>query len=257
MNRLTTPGYAVVLAALLFHSQLALLPASAIQLETPTEKQANLKQQLLGELFHRWTFDQQTPEDALSGFSQFIVGGDAPPVWTVAAEREAPSPPNVLKAESSCRTGSCYQLLVAAKLEYEYPDVSVRLRFPGEGGVGQGGIVIGLQDEQHFYAAIIDLAAKKLEVVRVLGGQVTVLGEAAITPKPVEWHSLRMNRDTIISKDVIEVFFDGKLMLSVRDQTLGLGEIGLVVRGQSPLHFDSLHAVPLFSQRPVSSPAAY
>jgi hypothetical protein len=66
-----------------------------------------------------------------------------------------------------------------------------------------------------------------------------------------------MNRDTIISKDVIEVFFDGKLMLSVRDQTLGLGEIGLLVRGQSPLYFDSLHAVPLFSQRPVSNPAAY
>lgn len=246
-----------MLAALLFHSQLGPLPASAIQVETPTEKQANLKQQALGGLFHRWTFDQQTPEDALSGFAQFIVGGDAPPVWTVAAEREAPSPPNILKAESSCRTGSCYQLLVAQKLEYEYPDVSVRLRFPGEGGVGQGGIVIGLQDEQHFYAAIIDLAAKTLEVVRVLGDQVTVLGEAAITPKPVEWHSLRMNRDTIISKDVIEVFFDGKLMLSVRDQTLGLGEIGLLVRGQSPLHFDSLHAVPLFSQRPVSNPAAY
>jgi hypothetical protein len=53
------------------------------------------------------------------------------------------------------------------------------------------------------------------------------------------------------------VFFDGKLMLSVRDQTLGLGEIGLLVRGQSPLYFDSLHAVPLFSQRPVSNPAAY
>jgi hypothetical protein len=249
--------YFAVLAALLFHSQLGPLPASAIQVETPTEKQANLKQQALGGLFHRWTFDQQTPEDALSGFAQFIVGGDAPPVWTVAAEREAPSPPNILKAESSCRTGSCYQLLVAQKLEYEYPDVSVRLRFPGEGGVGQGGIVIGLQDEQHFYAAIIDLAAKTLEVVRVLGDQVTVLGEAAITPKPIEWHSLRMNRDTIISKDVIEVFFDGKLMLSVRDQTLGLGEIGLLVRGQSPLYFDSLHAVPLFSQRPVSNPAAY
>ncbi|HWC51907.1 MAG TPA: hypothetical protein VG453_09465, partial [Nitrospira sp.] len=75
--------------------------------------------------------------------------------------------------------------------------------------------------------------------------------------KPVDWHSLRMNRDTIISKDVIEVFFDGRLMLSVQDQTLGLGEVGLVVRGQSPLHFDSLHAVPLFSQRPVSNPAAY
>src|SRR5262249_4050479 len=133
----------------------------------------------------------------------------------------------------------------------------VRRRCPEEGGIGQGGIVIGLKDDRHFYAAIIDLAAKKLEVVRVLGEQVTVLGETAVTPKPVDWHSLRMNRDTIISKDVIEVFFDGKILLSVQDQTLGLGQVGVIVRGKSPLDFDSLHAVPLFSQRPVSSPAAY
>jgi hypothetical protein len=231
--------------------------AWAIQMESSAEKQANFNQQALGGLFHRWTFDQQTPEDALSGFTQFVVGEDAAPVWTIAPQQEAPSPPNILKAESSCRADSCYQLLVADKLQYEYPDVTVRLRFPGDGSVGQGGIVIGLKDERHFYAAIIDLAAKKLEVVRVLGDQVTVLGESAITPKPVDWHSLRMNRDTIISKDVIEVFFDGKLMLSVQDQTLGLGQVGLIVRGKSPLDFDSLHAVPLFSQRPVSNPAAY
>jgi hypothetical protein len=232
-------------------------PVSAIQLESSAEKQANFKQQALGGLFHRWTFDQQTPEDALSGFSQFLVGSDGAPVWTIASEQEAPSPPNVLKAQSACQTSSCYQLLIADKLQYEYPDVTVRLRFPEDGGIGQGGIVIGLKDERHFYAAIVDLAAKKLEVMRVLGDEVTVLGETAITPKPVDWHSLRMNRDTIISKDVIEVFFDGKLLLSVQDQTLGLGQIGLLVRGRSPLHFDSLHAVPLFSQRPISNPAAY
>ena len=244
-----------MLVLALIHGQIG--SVSAIQTESPAEKQANFKQQALGGLFHRWTFDQQTPEDALSGFSTFMVGGDGAPGWIIAPEKDAPSPPNILKAEPACQTESCYQLLVADKLQYEYPDVTVRLRFPEEGGVGQGGIVIGLKDEQHFYAAIIDLAGKKLEVLRVLGDHVTVLGETAITPKPVDWHSLRMNRDTIISKDVIEVFFDGKLMLSVQDQTLGLGLVGLVVRGKSPLHFDSLHAVPLFSQRPVSNPAAY
>ena len=255
MSQFIRPWVFAILALALIHGQIG--SVSAIQTESPAEKQANFKQQALGELFHRWTFDQQTPEDALSGFSKFVVGGEGPPVWTVAPEPEAPSPPNILKAESACETRSCYQLLIADKLQYEYPDVTVRLRFPEEGGVGQGGIVIGLKDEQHFYAAIIDLAGKKLEVLRVLDDQVTVLGEIAITPKPVDWHSLRMNRDTIISKDVIEVFFDGKLMLSVQDQTLGLGQVGLVVRGKSPLHFDSLHAVPLFSQRPVSNPAAY
>jgi hypothetical protein len=229
---------------------------SAIQTETTAEKQANFKQQALGGLFHRWTFDQQKPGEALEGFSAFVVGGDPTPPWAIAAESGAPSPPNILKAGSSCQTASCYQLLVANQLQYEYPDVTVRLRFP-QGGIGQGGIVIGLQDERHFYAAIVDLAAEKVEVIRVLDDQVTVLGEAAITPKAVDWHSLRMNRDTIISKDVLEVFFDGRLLLSVRDQTLGLGQVGLVVRGKYPLDFDSLHAVPLFSQRPVSNPAAY
>lgn len=230
---------------------------SAIQTESQAEKQANFKSQALGGLFQRWTFDQQKPEEALGEFSQWVVGGDSPTVWTISADAEAPSPPNILKGGASCQTGSCYHLLVANKLEYEYPDVTVRLRFPAEGNVGRGGIVIGLKDETHFYAAVVDLAAKKLEVVRVLGEQVTVLGETAITPKPVDWHSLRINRDTIISKDVIEVFFDGRLMQSVQDQTLGRGQIGLLVWGQSPLHFDSLHAVPLFSQRPVSNPAAY
>jgi hypothetical protein len=257
MHRLTRLWLFPTLMLVLVHKPVSPVPVSAIQMESPAEKQANFKQQALGGLFHRWTFDQQTPEDALSGFSQFVVGGGEGPLWTIGPDNEAPSPPNILKAAASCPTDSCYQLLVADKLQYEYPDVSVRLRYPAEGGVGRGGIVIGLKDQQHFYAAIVDLVAKKLEVVRVLGEQVTVLGETAITPKPVDWHSLRMNRDTIISKDVIEVFFDGRLMLSVQDQTLGLGQVGLVVQGQSPLHFDSLHAVPLFSQRPVSNPAAY
>ena len=230
---------------------------SAIQTESQAEKQANFKSQALGGLFQRWTFDQQNPEEALGEFSQWVVGGDSPTIWTISADAEAPSPPNILKGGASCQTGSCYHLLVANKLDYEYPDVTVRLRFPAEGNVGRGGIVIGLKDETHFYAVVVDLAARKLQVVRVLGEQVTVLGETAITPKPVDWHSLRINRDTIISKDVIEVFFDGRLIQSVQDQTLGRGQIGLLVWGQSPLHFDSLHAVPLFSQRPVSNPAAY
>ena len=145
IRRITTPWLFPVLALMFTQSPLSPVPVSAIQLETSAEKQANFKQQALGELFHRWTFDQQTSEDALSGFSQFVVGGDAAPVWTIAPEKEAPSPPNILKAQSSCQTGSCYQLLVADKLQYEYPDVTVRLRYPEEGGVGQGGIVIGLK----------------------------------------------------------------------------------------------------------------
>src|SRR5262245_19861734 len=243
--------------ALFVHGLVPTEHALAIQTESQAEKQANFNQQALGGLFQRWTFDQQKPEDALGDFSQFVVGGDSATVWSIGADTQAPSPPNILKAASSCEVGTCYHLLIANNLQYEYPDVTVRLRFPAEGSVGRGGIVIGASDERHFYAAVVDLTAKKLEVVRVLGEQVTVLSDTAIAPKAVDWHSLRINRDTIISKDVIEVSLVGRLMASVQDQTLGLGQVGLIVWGQSPLHFDSLHAVPLFSQRPVSNPAAY
>jgi hypothetical protein len=60
-----------------------------------------------------------------------------------------------------------------------------------EGSVGRGGIVIGLKDEKHFYAAVVDLAAKKLEVIRVFDEQVTVLGETVITPSPSRWIGIR------------------------------------------------------------------
>lgn len=247
----------LTLAAVFAQADLFAENARAIREESHAEKEANLKQQTLGRLFHRWTFDQQRPGEVPVDFSELSVGVEPAPVWTIGPDAVAPSPPNILRAVSPCQVESCYRMLVANKLQYEYPDVSVRLRFPNEGGVGQGGILIGLRDAKQFYAVIVNLVGKKLEIIRVIDGQVTVLGEATITPKPVDWHSLRIQRNTIISKDFIETFFDGSLVLSVEDQSLGIGQIGLLVRGNSSLHFDSLHAVPLFSQRPLSAPAAY
>ena len=91
----------------------------------------------------------------------------------------------------------------------------------------------------------------------MVDGQELSLGRRSITPKAVPWHTLRIQRNTIISKDFIETFFDGQLAVSVEDQSLSTGQVGLLVRGHTALDFDSLHAIPLFSQRPLSSPAAY
>jgi hypothetical protein len=118
-------------------------------------------------------------------------------------------------------------------------------------------VVFGVQDATHFYAVAVDLATKTLEVSRVVDGKETSLGRSSITPKAIPWHTLRIQRNTIISKDFIEAFFDGQLVLTVEDQSLAIGQVGLLVRGQTTLDFDSLHAVPLFSHRPLSAPAAY
>ena len=117
--------------------------------------------------------------------------------------------------------------------------------------------MFGMKDAQNYYATVVDVSQKIIQVVRVIEGKESVLGRAAIKPKPVEWHTLRVQRNTIISKDFVETFFDGSLALSVEDQALGVGQVGVLVRGESSARFDNFNAAPLYSSRPLSAPAAY
>ena len=229
----------------------------AIQTESRAEKEANLKGQAQGGLFNRWTFDQQKSGEAPAGFSMLGFGEGPAADWTIKADSDAPSASNILAVNSSCHAETCYRLIVADGFQYEYPDVSVRMRFPVDAVTGVGGVVFGVNDAAHFYAAVVDLVTKTLEVSRVVDGKETRLGRSSITPKAVSWHTLRIQRNTIFSKDFIETFFDGQLVVTVEDQSLAIGQVGLLVRGHTALDFDSLHAIPLFSQRPLSAPAAY
>jgi hypothetical protein len=229
----------------------------AIQPESRTEKEANLKGQAQGGLFNRWTFDRQQSGEVPVGFSMLEYGEGPAADWAVKADSDAPSASNILAVSSSCQTVNCYRVIVADGFQYEYPDVSVRVRFPVKAEAGVGGLVFGLKDAENFYAVVVDLATKTLEVSRVVDGKETRLGQSSVVPKAAPWHMLRIQRNTIISKDFIETFFDGQLVVTVEDQSLGAGRVGLLVRGQTTLDFDSLHAVPLFSHRPFSAPAAY
>ena len=225
-----------------------------VQTETHEEKAANLKKQATGGLFQKWTFDQDQIHGLPDGFEQGVSVDGLPATWAVLASTNAPSVPNVVSGSSICAQG-CYQVLMAKELEYEYPDLSVRFHAPD--GAGAGGLILGARDAKNFYAAVVDPVLRKAQLIRISDGRGTPLAEASVNLKQVDWHSLRVQRNTIISKDFIEVYVDGTLVLSVEDQTLALGQIGLVLAGKSAMFFDSLHAVPLFSHRPLSSPPAY
>ncbi|HWF61805.1 MAG TPA: hypothetical protein VN666_16065 [Nitrospira sp.] len=226
-----------------------------IQKETQEEKAANLKKQATGGLFQRWTFDLDQPNTQPSSFVKGISTDGPLADWIIQKHATAPSPSNVIAGSSNC-TQLCYQMLLVKEMEYEYPDLSVRFHAP-EGTTGLGGIVFGVRDTRNFYAAVVDPIGQKVQLVRLSNGSDVLLAQASVNLKPVDWHSLRVQRNTIISKDFIEVVVDGVLVLSVEDQALGLGQIGLVVVGSSTVLFDSFHAVPLFSHRPFSTPPAY
>lgn len=226
-----------------------------VQRETQEEKATNLKQQARGGLFQQWAFDQEPIGGLPHGFTKAVSREEPLAEWMVQRHPTAPSSPNVVAASSNCRQ-RCYQVLLAEGMQYEYPDVSVRLHAPPGTG-GAGGVVVGARDPKNFYGATVDLATQQVSFIRLSDGVATILGQATVNLKPVDWHTLRVQRNTIISKDFIEVFVDGTLVLSVEDRALGLGQIGFVLSDTSAMFFDSLHAVPLFSHRPFSLPPAY
>ena len=235
---------------------LAAGPAAAVPRESHEEKEANLRQQATGGLFHKWTFDADGVSAMPGGFASLSGHAESQASWMVALDATAPTSPNVVAVTSGCEGGACFRLLVAEGLVYEYPDLTVRFR-SADGSAGVGGMAFGVKDAKNFYAVLVDVEGRSAQVMKMVDGTITVLGKAAVTLKPIEWHSLRVQRNTIISKDFIEAFVDGVLVLSVEDQALGLGQVGFVTQGKTSLFFDTFHAVPLFSHRPLSAPAAY
>ena len=143
----------LALVGVVCEGSLCIEPSLAIQAESRTEKEANLKGQAQGGLFNRWTFDQQKSGEIPAGFSMLGFGEGPAADWTIKADADAPSASNILAVNSSCQSVTCYRLIVADGFQYEYPDVSVRMRFPVGGATGAGGFFlknlnIGLYGEE-------------------------------------------------------------------------------------------------------------
>jgi len=210
------------------------------------------------ELFRVWNFDKQAEGDKPAGFTAYTLGEGASAIWLVERDPEAPSMPNIVRQTAPCAADSCLHVLAADDLVYEYPDVSVRLRLAASpGGSGQAGLAFAVRNPTNFYAATVDASGKAVEVRQIIDGDNKVVGKAPIVIKNLPWHALRVRRNTIISKEYIEVFFDGVHVLSIEEKTISPGQIGLLTGGSAMVAFDNLNAAPLYSQKPLSPPAAY
>ena len=227
----------------------------AVPKETSAEKGEHLRQQANPKLFNDWTFDQDQVGEVPKGFTVPAAGEQSGGTWKIETRAATPSAPNALFGSSRC--GTCVQLLVAQGFQYEYPELVVRIHQDADAGSGQVGVVFGMKDSKNFYATVVNISQQTIEIVRVIDGNESVLGRASLKVKPIEWHTLRVQRNTIISKDFIETFFDGKLTLSAQDQALGEGQVGILLRGNASAYFDNFSASPQYSSRPISAPAAY
>jgi hypothetical protein len=208
-------------------------------------------------LFQEWNFDQSSSNGLPDGFSQTIGVGAAEGEWLVKEDVSAPSRPRLVEQRLQCREDWCYQLLVAEGIVAEYVDLSVRIKLNLGTPTGRAGLAYGIQDDKNFYAVVVEPKTNEVVAYVIKDGQPTELGRETLIPQASDWHFLRIQRNTIISKEFTEISFDNHLMLDVYDQSFKKGKLGLVAMGDGGFSFDNLRAMEMMTNRPLSRPSAY
>lgn len=208
-------------------------------------------------LFQEWNFDQSSLNGLPDGFTQAVSESSGKGGWSIKNDVTAPSRPNLVEQRLECGEGWCYQLLVAEGAVVEYVDLSVRLKLNLGTPTGKAGLAYGIQDEKNFYATVVEPRTNEVVAYVVKDGQPTELGRESLIPRSADWHFLRIQRNTIISKEFTEISFDNHLLLGVYDQSFKKGKLGLVAMGDGGFSFDNLRAMELMTNRPLSRPSAY
>ncbi len=208
-------------------------------------------------LFQEWQFDESEISQVPGGFTQEVGGKVGQGGWLVKKDATAPTRPQTVEQKLTCGEGQCYQLLVVDGVTVEYVDLSVRMKMRLGTPTAKAGLAYGVQDAQNFYAVVVEPKTNEVVAYVVKDGQPKELARETIIPESSEWHFLRIQRNTIISKEFTEIFFDHHLMIGVYDQSFKKGKIGLVAMGDGAFSFDNLRAMELMTNRPLSRPAAY
>ena len=208
-------------------------------------------------VFQEWQFDESTLNQVPEGFSLELGGTSNKSGWVVNEDELAPSRPKTVEQHLTCEKSLCYQLLSVDGVTVEYVDLSVRMKMRLGTPSGKAGLAYGIQDAKNFYAVVVEPKTNEIVAYVVKGGQPKEIARETLILEPTEWHFLRIQRNTIISKEFTEIFFDHHLIIDVYDQSFKIGKIGLVAMGDGAFAFDNLRAMELMTNRPLSRPAAY
>ncbi len=209
-------------------------------------------------LFEEWNFETHMDPALLPGFSTHTLGHGHPGQWTVVTEDNAPSRTHALLQSTPCVDPGCYQLLIRENFRVEYVDLSVGILSKLGTPTSAAGLVLGMQDLKNFYAILVYPASNTVKAWRFSNGIPILIKEHPVIPKKrTPWHFLRIQRNTIMSKEFLEIAFDNRFFLSVDDSTLHTGQIGFMTTGDGIFAFDNLRVVELIANRPLSRPPAY
>ena len=189
-----------------------------------------------------WTFDADRVGEVPSGFSFGRTGSGAPGRWVVQADKDAPSPTNILAQVDADQID--YRFPVAVANEPILRDMRLSVKCKSVSGeVDQAcGLVFRYQDENNYYITRANALEGNIRLYHVVKG---ARRQFAGWDGPVAsgvWHELVAEA----RGDHFTVYWDGQEVIDAQDKTfLTPGKIGVWTKADSATYFDNLRVEPL------------
>ncbi len=176
----------------------------------------------------KWSFDQDTVGQAPAGFR--VVAGS----WTVAADKSAPSAPNVLKQTARLR-GRQFGVCVKTGRKFRDFDATVKFK-PISGRIdASGGIIFRFVNPRSYYVVRANALEDNFRLYYYIRGRrIQIAGCTVTPPAKSQWHTIKVS----CRGDEIKCYLNGKLLITHRDGTYKKGLVGLWTKADAVTAFD-------------------
>jgi len=183
---------------------------------------------------YKWTFDDDVAGQPAKGF-RTLAG-----TWTVAADKSAPSAPNVLAQTAKLghrRFGVCVKtgrILKNFDASVEFKPISGRID-------ASGGIIFRFVNRKSYYVVRANALENNFRLYYYVNGRrIQIAGSTVAPPALGKWHTIKVS----CRGEEIKCYLDGRLLITHRDSTYKEGLIGLWTKADAVTSFDDLVVVP-------------
>jgi hypothetical protein len=186
---------------------------------------------------HVWTFDNDPPATLPPEFKiGTLFDGRPAGEWSVLATDRVKSPPHVLAQLLGKGAEHAYKTVFLNGIRASDLELQVSfLPIEGKADMG-GGLIWRATDDRNYYLTRANPLEQNIRIYRVVKGVRHLLQNFDQIIDIRQWHTLRVSAKGC----QVRVFFDGKEVFDLCDQTFSTGQVGLWTKSDAVTYFDDL-----------------
>lgn len=186
---------------------------------------------------HVWTFDNDPLETLPSEFQMgTLFDGRPAGEWKVLETDRAKSPSRVLGQLMGKGAEHAYKTVFLSGIRASDLELQVSfLPLNGKADMG-GGLIWRATDDRNYYLTRANPLEQNIRIYRVVKGVRHLLKNFDQIIDVRQWHTLRVGAKGC----QVQVFFDGKEVFDLCDQTFSTGQVGLWTKSDAVTYFDDL-----------------